>query len=203
MSMKPFAALSASILLAACAGAAAPPSAPAGPESVSSASASASLAASAAPDAPAPSAAPVAPKAKRPDPTSVADCKALALDPTAEAPPGDSTSPTVAGGESDRSAPIAEVVRKKRPAFRCCFDIWAGKIPEARLFTKVAFSLVLDPTGKVKSAVAKEEEGGPAVSGEVGGCLSDVAGVLTYPPSASAKDTTYRHHFDFKPRKHN
>lgn len=199
MTMKPLAALCASLALAACAGASTPPGA--APSGSDSASASASASAPAA-DASAASAAPAAKPAKRPDPTSVADCKALATDPTAEAAPGDAASPAVAGGESDRSAPIADVVRKRRPAFRCCFDIWAGKIPEARLFTKVAFQIQLDPAGKLKSAVAKEEEGGPAVSSEVAACLTDVAGALSYPASASAKDTTYRHHFDFKPKRH-
>jgi hypothetical protein len=31
-------------------------------------------------------------------------------------------------------------------------------------------------------------------------CLVDVAGSLAYPRSPSAMDTTYTHHFDFKPR---
>ena len=97
-------------------------------------------------------------------------------------------------------AGIMEVMKAKRPAFRCCFDIWAGKIPEARLYTKVKFSLSLDPAGKVKKAVAGPEDNGPDVAKEVGGCLSDVAGVVAYPKSPSARDTEYTHHFDFKPK---
>jgi hypothetical protein len=132
-------------------------------------------------------------------PSTVADCKALA---TSESTAGTAALPAPAAGtkQSDRMAAIMEVMKAKRPAFRCCFDIWAGKIPEARLYTKVKFSLQLDPAGKVKKAVAGPEENGPDVAGEVGGCLTDVAGAVAYPKSPSSRDTEYTHHFDFKPK---
>jgi hypothetical protein len=132
-------------------------------------------------------------------PSTVADCKALA---TSESTSGSAPLPEPAAGskQSDRMAAIMEVMKAKRPAFRCCFDIWAGKIPEARLYTKVKFSLQLDPAGKVKKAVAGPEENGPEVAGAVGGCLTDVAGAVAYPKSPSSRDTEYTHHFDFKPK---
>src|SRR5262249_45854002 len=102
---------------------------------------------------------------------------------------------------SERGAPITELIRKKRPAFRCCFDVWAGKIPEAKLYAKVVFNMEIDPKGKLKSAKAQADEGGPAVSSEVASCLSDVAGLLTYPASTNGKETKYKYPFDFKPKK--
>jgi hypothetical protein len=174
--------LLASLLAAACSGEAAPP--PTVP--VSSASA-------AAPD---PSAAPAASAkpAARPEPTTAGDCKALATDPAAEATPGEAGGST--DGTSERGAPVAELIRRKRPAFRCCFDVWSGKIPEARLYAKVVLALELDPTGKLKSA--KAEEG---AAPEVASCLADVAGQLTYPASTNGKETRFKYPFDFKPKK--
>lgn len=188
------------VLVAACSGApAAAPSAPTGsPAEAAPGAAAASPTAAAA----APSAEAKAKPARRPDPTSVADCEAMATDPAAEAPPDDPTTAAGATGQSDRRDSMAELMHKKRPAFRCCFDVWAGKIPEAKLYTKVAFSIELDPAGKLKSSDAKPEQDGPAVSREVAECLSDIAGKLTYPASPSGKETTYRHHFDFKPHRY-
>jgi hypothetical protein len=187
----------AALILAGCSGAQSPEAAPG-----ASAAPSAAAVAPSAAESVTPSVAAAAPSAKpnaRPEPTSAADCKALASDPSAELP----EDPATAGpnGKSDRGTLIAALMHKKRPAFRCCFDVWAGKIPEARLFTKVAFTMKLDPTGKLTGTEAKPEEGGPAVASEVAACLADVAGQLTYPPSPSGKETTYTHHFDFKPHR--
>lgn len=128
---------------------------------------------------------------------TVDDCKAIAAASTEDDP--SATSAQAAGG-SDRSAGITALMKQKRPGFRCCFDIWADKIPEAKLYTKVALAMEIDPKGHLKKATASPDEGGTLVSAEVAGCLSDVAGSLAYPPSTSGKETKYTYRFDFKPK---
>ena len=93
---------------------------------------------------------------------------------------------------------MIEFIKLKREGYRCCFDIWAHKIPEARLYGKVTFVLELAPDGKLKKARVDAENSGLPVPPEVSGCLTDIAGAVTYPKSGSGKDTTYTHPFDFK-----
>lgn len=131
------------------------------------------------------------------NPKTVDDCKAVAASSTSDDPSANAAEAT---GKSDRSAAMNDLMKQKRPGFRCCFDIWADKIPEAKLYTKVALVLEMDPSGKLKKATAQPEENGPTVSAEVAGCLSDLAGSLAFPSSSSGKDTKYTYHFDFKPK---
>lgn len=167
-----------------------PPPAPSG--------APAATAATEAPSAPAPVAGPDAPKPAAPKAESVADCKAM----LASLPDGPLPEATAAdGGTSDRYAPMKEFMKLKREGFRCCFDIWARKIPEAKLYGKVTFSLELKPDGTLKEATVKPEEGALPVSPDVEKCLVEVAGTVKYPKSASGMVTTYTHRFDFKPRR--
>jgi len=142
-------------------------------------------------------AAPAAAPAPKVDPKTADDCKAIAASSTGDDP---SASTAQATGSSDRSAAMGDLIKQKRPGFRCCFDIWADKIPEAKLYTKVALAFEIDPKGKLKKATAQPVEGGPMVSQEVAGCLADVAGSLTYPASSSGKETKYSYPFDFKPK---
>jgi hypothetical protein len=135
--------------------------------------------------------------APKSDPKTADDCKAVAAASKADDP---SANTAAATGSSDRSAAMGDLMKQKRPGFRCCFDIWADKIPEAKLYTKVALVLEMDPAGKLKKATAQALEGGPMVSQEVAGCLADVAGSLTYPASSSGKETKYTYPFDFKPK---
>jgi hypothetical protein len=135
--------------------------------------------------------------APKPAPKTVDDCKAIAAASTTDDPSANTAEGT---GTSERSAAMNALMRQKRPGFRCCFDIWADKIPEAKLYTKAALSLSIDPKGQLKKANAKAEESGAMLSDEVAGCLADVAGSLTYPPSSNGKETTYNYHFDFKPK---
>jgi hypothetical protein len=135
--------------------------------------------------------------ASKPAPKTTDDCKSIAAASTTDDP---SANTAQANGTSDRSAAMNDLMKQKRPGFRCCFDIWADKIPEAKLYTKAALALSIDPKGKLTKANAKAEESGAMVSDEVAGCLSDVAGSLTYPPSSNGKETTYTYHFDFKPK---
>ena len=164
-------------------------------------------AASGAPDAiPAiesPSATPPAAGSDAPKPSSrkaesVADCKEM-LASLPEGPLPEATATD--GGTSDRYAPMKEFMKLKREGFRCCFDIWARKIPEAKLYGKVTFSLELKPDGTLKQATVKPEEGALPVSADVEKCLVEVAGTIKYPKSASGMETTYTPRFDFKPRR--
>jgi hypothetical protein len=149
------------------------------------------------PAGPAATGAATAAAAAKPAPKTVDDCKAIAAASTTDDP---SANTAQANGTSERSAAMNALMAQKRPGFRCCFDIWADKIPEAKLYTKAALSLLIDPKGALKKANAKAEENGAMLSDEVAGCLGDVAGSLTYPPASNGKETTYNYHFDFKPR---
>lgn len=182
--IRPALALTALVALLGCAST---PPAPAAPTETAQPAAAPPPATAAA--APAP-----APKIK---PKTADDCKAIAASSTGVDP---AASAVQATGTSERSAAITAIMKQKRPGFRCCFDIWADKIPEAKLYTKVALTLEIGPKGNLKKATASPEEAGSLVSSDVAGCLSDVAGSLTYPPATNGKETKYTWHFDFKPK---
>src|SRR5215468_6198029 len=61
------------------------------------------------------------------DPKTVDDCKAVAASSKGDDPSANTAEAT---GSSDRSAAVSDLMKQKRPGFRCCFDIWADKIPE-------------------------------------------------------------------------
>lgn len=182
--LRPALALAALVALLGCSST---PPAPAAPtETAQPAAATPSATAAAAPAA--------APKI---NPKTVDDCKAIAASSTEDDPAAGAPQAT---GTSDRSAAITAIMKQKRPGFRCCFDIWADKIPEAKLYTKVALALEIGPKGDLKKAAATPEEAGSLVSSDVAGCLGDVAGSLAYPPATNGKETKYTWHFDFKPK---
>lgn len=133
------------------------------------------------------------------DAKTVDDCKALAQ----EARPdfGETTATIAKGATSERLLPMVNFMRDHRPGFRCCFDIWADKIPEAKLYVQVTFNMKLDKDGKLMHSTVTRTENDPYVAAEVEKCLKDVAASLTYPKSESGMETDYTHRFDFKPRK--
>src|SRR5512143_3796312 len=88
------------------------------------------------------------------NPKTVDDCKAVAASSTEDDP---SATTAQATGASDRSAEVTALMKQKRPGFRCCFDIWADKIPEAKLYNKVALVMEIGPAGKLKKATAQPE----------------------------------------------
>jgi hypothetical protein len=100
-------------------------------------------------------------------------------------------------GSSDRMQPMIDLIRAKRDAFRCCFDIWARKNPGAQ--GRVKMKLELDPTGALKKAYV-DQQGSELHAADVESCLVDLAKSLTYPKSPSGKDTTFTYPFDFKAR---
>jgi hypothetical protein len=183
-------------LFAACSGGAAPPSPPTGggPDPQGSAD----LGASPAPAPPPP--APAAPIPKK-EPQTGADCKHLASVITNEPPSGgvvmNNAMTSADAGTSDRFASMVDIVKAKRDAFRCCFDLW-GKNHRGGA-GKVVAVWTLKPDGaleKIEVDAAKSTLRAP----EVDACIVDVAKGLTYPPSPSKKMTTFTYPFDFKAR---
>src|SRR5580704_1905484 len=116
------------------------------------------------PPAGATAAAPAAAPAPKGDPKTADDCKAIAASSKGDDPSANTAQAT---GSSDRSTAMGDLMKQKRPGFRCCFDIWADKIPEAKLYTKVGLVLEIDPSGKLKKATPQPVEGGPMVAAEV------------------------------------
>jgi hypothetical protein len=100
-------------------------------------------------------------------------------------------------GKSDRFTPVNDLIKSRRKAFRCCFDIWAKTHPSQPV--KVNFAFELSPDGKLKSATIKKEDSAPMAS-EIEPCMADVAKTITFPKSPSGRDTRFTYPFDFKPR---
>lgn len=141
------------------------------------------------------------PAAKQPETT--ADCKELATDITNEPPatavPMNNASPTPDGSaSSDRLQPLVDLIKAKRDAFRCCFDLWARKNPGAS--GRIMLKVKLKPDGSVMSAETVDKDS-TVQAPEVNACIIDVAKSLTYPKSPSGKETVYTHPFDFKARR--
>jgi hypothetical protein len=141
------------------------------------------------------------PKGK-PAPQTAADCKVLVSEITNEPPAGavalNNAQVAKDAGATDRLEPLTELVRSKRDAFRCCFDIWAKDHAGAQGSVKLVLKLKADG-----SVISVDFEDGPnrVSAPEVEGCISDLAKSLPYPPSPSGKETKFRYPFDFKARK--
>ena len=98
-------------------------------------------------------------------------------------------------GASDRLAPLMTLMRSKRDAFRCCFDLWGRENPGKS--GKIALSLALEPDGTLTTAEvdAKQSDVNAEV---VTSCVVAAAKAITYPPSPSGKKTRYVHLFEFR-----
>jgi len=150
---------------------------------------------------PAGQAAPAPAKPKK-APESVADCKEMLSEITNDPPSGgvvmNNAMTAKDAGSSDRLHPILEVVQSKRDSFRCCFDVYARKNPGAK--GRVAFTLKLDPEGKLVESKIKQDES-DITAPEVESCMTELSQTITWPKSPSGKDTVYTHRFEFKPRR--
>lgn len=194
-SLASFGALLASFV--ACSGGSSAPPATSGDAPTATASATTAAESSATAAAGGPSAAPSA------TPLTGADaCLAQADAASPDAPMPDGGLPTINAGASDagsdRIQGVYEVVQKKRPAFRCCFDLWGAKNPGQT--GTVSMKLDLKPDGSLRG-VEVVDAASTVKAQEVRTCMVDVAKKLTYPKSPSGKDTTYTHPFEFKARK--
>ncbi|MFO0586220.1 MAG: hypothetical protein U0441_01710 [Polyangiaceae bacterium] len=116
---------------------------------------------------------------------------------TNEPPPGGNVTsnagPTPAG--SDRMQPMIDLMKDKRDGFRKCFDLWGKKNPGQS--AKIAFQFFLKVDGTLEKAQMKPDEG-DLHAPEVESCMIAYAKTLTYPKSATGKETVYTHRFDFK-----
>jgi len=147
---------------------------------------------------------PVAPNAtpSKPTPRTAADCKALISDITNDPPAGavalNNAQTARDAGATDRLEALTDLIKSKRDAFRCCFDVWAKDHPGAQ--GSVRLVLKLKPDGAVTS-VGFDDAPNRVNAPEVEGCISDLANSLKYPASPSGKETKFRYPFDFRAKK--
>lgn len=141
------------------------------------------------------------PKPRAKPPSSVADCKEMLSEITNEAPDGgvvmNNAMTAADAGASDRLQPMIDLMKAKRDAFRCCFDLWGQKNRGAE--GSITFVINLKPDGALKEAHVDQERS-KIRAPEVDSCMVDLAKTLTYPKSPSGKETSYTHRFDFKAR---
>ncbi len=137
-------------------------------------------------------------------PRSVADCKQVLSDITNAVPNGGvvMNNAMTAGdaGRSDRFQPVADLIKSKNDAYRCCFDLWARKHPEAagkELPIKVQWNL--KPDGTLDSAEV-DKTASQLDEPEVSSCMVDISKSLTYPASPTGKNTKFTYVFQFKVR---
>lgn len=130
---------------------------------------------------------------------TAADCKQLASEIINEPPEGGlvMNNATTSGdaGASDRLAPLMAIMRAKRDAFRCCFDLWGKDNPGQN--GKVVLTVRIKPSGELESAEVDPARS-DVHSDAVTSCVVDAAKAITYPVSPSGKDTLYSHLFEFK-----
>ena len=96
---------------------------------------------------------------------------------------------------SSRLTPMADVVKSKRDAFRCCFDLWAKNNPGQK--GKVTFVFELAPDGTLKSSKVDPDKS-DIKAPEVESCMVEVSKSLTYPKSPTGKVTIFSYPFEFK-----
>lgn len=142
------------------------------------------------------SAATPAPPARK-GPADAAECKAMVgaakLEKTdAKVTPGEGA------GKSDRFAGIVAAIQEKRPALRCCYELWAKDNP--RKDARVVLDFLLDEEGiptEVQLLRAKSDKLGD----DIEACIVDVAMAIPYPKSPSARTTTFEYELGFKHHK--
>ena len=152
-------------------------------------------------DMPTPEESKALPKPRPKQPTSVADCKEMLSEITNDPPDGgvvmNNAMTASDAGSSDRLMPMVDLIKSKRDAFRCCFDLWAQKNRGAE--GSLTFVINLKPDGALKEAHVDQVQS-KIKAPEVESCMVDLAKTLEYPKSPSGKETTYTHRFDFKAR---
>lgn len=134
------------------------------------------------------------------EPTTAAECAQLppqALDEPAAGVVMNNAQTAADAGRSDRFTPVNDLIKMRRPSYRCCFDIWAKT--HAKQPIKILFGFELSPDGTVKSTSIKKEESSAAAS-ELEPCMAEVTKTISFPKSPSGRDTRFTYPFDFKPR---
>jgi hypothetical protein len=134
-------------------------------------------------------------------PATPEDCKQLVSDITNDPPAGgvplNNAQTSKDAGATDRLEPLTDLVRSKRDAFRCCFDLWARQHPGAQGSMKMV--LKLKPDGTLTD-VSFADTANRVQAPEVESCMGDLAKSLSFPRSPSGKETTFTYPFDFKAR---
>ena len=137
-------------------------------------------------------------------PQSAADCQQVLSDITNAPPAGgvvmNNAMTAADAGRSDRFQPVAELIKSRNDAYRCCFDLWARKHPEAagrEVPIKVLWNLKAD--GALESAEV-DQAASQLNEPEVNSCMVDISKGLTYPASPSGKITKFTYIFQFKVR---
>ena len=139
-----------------------------------------------------------APAAK--EPTTSAECAQLPPKALDDAPSGgvvmNNAQTAADAGKSDRFTPVNDLLKMRRPSYRCCYDIWAKTHPAQPL--KILFGFELSPDGTVKSTSINKDQSSP-VAPELEPCLAEVTKSIAFPKSPSGRDTRFTYPFDFKP----
>jgi hypothetical protein len=143
---------------------------------------------------------PATAEAKKPPPSNMADCKNITGSSSTENGPPNGTvmnNAMTAGdaGASDRMQPLLDLVKSRRDAFRCCFDVWSAKNPGQE--GKIQMNWGLKAKGEL-DRVSVDAGKSTLHAAEVEACMIDIAKSLTYPPSPSAKNTVFSYPFEFR-----
>jgi hypothetical protein len=137
----------------------------------------------------------------RTEPMTAAECAQIPAEAVTDSPDAgvvmNNAQTAADAGKSDRFTPVNELIKSRRKAFRCCFDIWAKTHPGQP--GKALFAVELSPDGRLKTASIKREDSAPMAS-EIEPCIVEVAKTITFPKSPSGRDTLFTYPFDFKPR---
>jgi hypothetical protein len=91
--------------------------------------------------------------------------------------------------------PLIDLVKSRRDAFRCCFDVWSAKNPGQE--GKIQLTWGLKAKGEL-DRVSVDASKSTLKAPEVEACMIDIAKSLTYPPSPSAKNTVFSYPFEFR-----
>lgn len=149
-------------------------------------------------DAPPPSTAAAAPAAPaRKLPADAAECKAMVA--SKDLAKSDAkVTPGEGAGKSDRFAGIVAAIKDKRPALRCCYELWSRDNP--RKDARVVLDFLLDEEG-LPTEVQLLRAKGDKLGDDIEACIVDVAMAIPYPKSPSARTTTFEYELGFKHHK--
>jgi hypothetical protein len=133
-------------------------------------------------------------------PTTMAECKDIIGNGSAPNDPPNGTvmnNAMTAGdaGSSDRMQGLVDIVKGRRDGFRCCYDLWSKKNPGQEGKIVMVWSLkAKGELDKVTVDATKSTLKAP----DVEACMINIASSLAYPPSPSAKVTTFSYPFEFR-----
>jgi hypothetical protein len=107
------------------------------------------------------------------------------------------TGEATGAGETRTTEVIAKIVKDNRKPFRDCYEKGTKDLPDVEGTLTLHF--VLDPSGKVKVAVAElNQERSTIKAPPVVDCAIAVLKSLKFPPSSRGMDSSVNYPFDFK-----